>query len=26
VLRELAGRQVACHEAEQFLQPAAVQL
>jgi dipeptide transport system ATP-binding protein len=25
VLRELAGRQVACHEAEQFIQPAAKQ-
>lgn len=25
VLRELAGRQVACHEAEQFIQPAAEQ-
>ena len=25
LLRELAGRQVACHEAEQFTQPAAVQ-
>ena len=25
VLRELAGRQVACHEAEQFVQPAALQ-
>ncbi len=25
VLRELAGRQVACHEAEQFIQPAAQQ-
>ncbi|WP_394755732.1 peptide ABC transporter ATP-binding protein [Rhodoferax sp.] len=25
VLRELAGRQVACHEAEQFIQPAAPQ-
>jgi len=25
VLRELAGRQVACHEAEQFIQPAAAQ-
>ena len=25
VLRELAGRQVACHEAEQFVQPAAEQ-
>jgi dipeptide transport system ATP-binding protein len=25
LLRELAGRQVACHEAEQFIQPAAVQ-
>jgi dipeptide transport system ATP-binding protein len=23
VLRELAGRQVACHEAEKFIQPAA---
>jgi dipeptide transport system ATP-binding protein len=26
VLRELAGRQVACHEAEKFIQPAAEQL
>jgi len=25
LLRELGGRQVACHEAEQFIQPAAVQ-
>jgi dipeptide transport system ATP-binding protein len=25
VLRGLAGRQVACHEAEQFIQPAALQ-
>ncbi|HEY5581252.1 MAG TPA: oligopeptide/dipeptide ABC transporter ATP-binding protein, partial [Rhodoferax sp.] len=25
LLRELAGRQVACHEAEQFIQPAAEQ-